>query len=413
MADSVTLVHDPERLAAVRRTGLLDTPPEEVFDRLTRLATRVLGVPVSFITLVDEHRDFYKSQCGFPEPLASSREQTGTTFCHYALPLDQPLLINDTRADPVYRTVPTVQSMGIAAYAGIPMLTSEGHAIGSFCAVDFEPRKWTDTDAEVLGELAASAMREIELRAEVADRLRTELQMREVTESRARLIRGFSHDLKNPLGAADGHAALLQDEILGELSGGQKDSVARIRNSLRAALGLIEDLLELARTEAGQIDVQHAPTDVCEVADAIAGEYRAQAEAAGIILQTELAGDLPVVSSDRARVRQILGNLISNAVKYNRKGGRIAVRVALGARDDEQDVQHVAVSVSDTGPGIPEEKRHLLFHEFSRLDPKTGQGAGLGLAISQRIARALGGEITLQSTVGQGSTFTLWLPVEQ
>lgn len=410
MSDPAQLVRDPERVAAVRGTGLLDAPPQEAFDRLTRLATHVLKVPASFITLVDEYRDFYMSQCGFPEPLASSREQTGTTFCHYAIPLDQPLIINDTRADPVYRTVPTVQSMGVAAYAGIPMTTSDGQAIGSFCAVDYQPREWTQTDVEVLRELAESAMREIELRRWVAEAADAERQMRQVTESRARLVRGFSHDLKNPLGAADGHAALLQDEILGALSPEQKESVDRIRGSIRAALNLIGDLLELAQAEAGEIDVQRAPVDVCEVARAIVGEYRAQAETAGLSLETTLTADLPRIHSDAARVRQILGNLVSNALKYNEEGGRVTLRVELR---DGTGGRQLAVDIVDTGVGIPEEKQHLLFQEFNRLDPERGPGAGVGLAISQRIARALGGEITVRSAAGAGSTFTLWLPVAE
>ncbi len=107
-------------------------------------------------------------------------------------------------------------------------------------------------------------------------------EIEQITESRARLVRGFSHDLKNPLGAADGHAALLDDGILGPLEPRQQQSVARIRASIRSALALIEDLLEHARAEAGQIHVENAPMDVREVAETIAGEYRAQVETADL-----------------------------------------------------------------------------------------------------------------------------------
>lgn len=158
-------VHNPARLAALRETGLLDSEVEESFDRLTRLAVKLLKIPAAFISLVDENRDFYKSACGFGEPLASSRELSGPTFCHYAIESDGPLVIPDTRADPVYSQVPTVDSLGVSAYVGIPLVTPEGHALGSFCAIDFQPRRWTETDVEVLSELAASARREVELRA--------------------------------------------------------------------------------------------------------------------------------------------------------------------------------------------------------------------------------------------------------
>lgn len=152
------------RLEAVRATGLLDSLTEEEFDRLTRLAAKLTGAPVTFISVVSDDRDFYKSCFGFPEPIASAREIQGTSFCHYAMVSDGPLIIENTVDHPIYRNVPTVQSMGVQAYLGVPLITSAGQAIGSFCAVDFKPRPWTPLDVEVMQELAASTLREIELR---------------------------------------------------------------------------------------------------------------------------------------------------------------------------------------------------------------------------------------------------------
>jgi PAS domain S-box-containing protein len=157
-------LRDAARLATLRATGLLDSAEEEAFDRLTRLAAKLTSAPVTFISLVDDGRDFYKSCFGFPEPLASTREMTGTTFCHFALVSRGPLVIEDTLADPLYRDVPTVQSLGVRAYLGVP-LKINGVAIGSFCAIDFQPRVWSALQVEVMEELAASTMREIELRA--------------------------------------------------------------------------------------------------------------------------------------------------------------------------------------------------------------------------------------------------------
>lgn len=136
MIDPTAVLLDQRRIDALQQTGLLDTPAEESFDRLTRLAAKLIGAPATFISLVDERRDFYKSCFGFGEPLATTRQLEGRTFCHYSLVSDGPLLIPDTVADPVFREVPTVQSLGVRAYAGIPLVTAEGHAIGSFCAID-------------------------------------------------------------------------------------------------------------------------------------------------------------------------------------------------------------------------------------------------------------------------------------
>ncbi|HEX5726970.1 MAG TPA: GAF domain-containing protein, partial [Longimicrobiaceae bacterium] len=164
--DPSEAVRDPARLAVLRATGLLDSAAEPPFDRLTRLAVKLLGVPAAFLSLVDENRDFYKAACGFGEPLASARELAGPTFCHFTVAWatpERPLVIPDTRADPVFREVPTVESLGVAAYVGVPIVV-EGQAIGSLCVIDGRPRAWTDTEVEALVELAASAQREIELR---------------------------------------------------------------------------------------------------------------------------------------------------------------------------------------------------------------------------------------------------------
>lgn len=229
-------------------------------------------------------------------------------------------------------------------------------------------------------------------------------------ESRARLMRGFSHDVKNPLGAAEGHAYILEEEILGALSPKQRETMARIRQAIRSALNLIDDLLEIARAESGQISVHPEPTDVEKAARETVAEYRAQAEAARLMLVVGCDDAVPTVETDVHRLRQILGNLVSNAVKYT-ECGRIDVRISVRETADAPGPgPWICIDVADTGIGIPEEQQNLLFQEFTRLDPTARGGAGLGLAISRHIARALGGEITLESEVGEGSTFTLWLP---
>src|SRR3569833_356903 len=162
--DPTELVQDADRLAALHDTSLLDSDAEEVFDRMPRLAASLLDVPSAFLSIVDRDRDFYKSAHGFGEPLATTRQLEGRTFCHYAIRSPEPLIINDTKADPVYRTVPTVETLGVAAYLGVPVSGPTGHVLGSFCAIDFVPRQWSERDLAVLRELALSAEREVQLR---------------------------------------------------------------------------------------------------------------------------------------------------------------------------------------------------------------------------------------------------------
>lgn len=162
-------LRSPRRLAAVRATGLLDSPASQGFDRLTRIGARLLGVPATFISLVEDHRDFYLSHCGFSEPLASERQLSGQTFCHFTIEDEVPLVIPDTKAHPVYRRVPTVESLGVAAYLGAPLVLLSGEVIGAFCAIDMAPHPWTASQIQDIIDLASLVVSEIELRQAAID----------------------------------------------------------------------------------------------------------------------------------------------------------------------------------------------------------------------------------------------------
>jgi len=225
-------------------------------------------------------------------------------------------------------------------------------------------------------------------------------------------MRGFSHDLRNPLGVADAQAWMLEEGgKLGQLSDRQRQSVGRIRRAIQSSLRLIDDLLELSRAESGEVEVKPVEVDVTQVAREAVDDFQAPAVAAGLTLEIHAPNAL-AASTDPARVRQILANLLSNAVKYAAKG---PVTVEAAQRHDEGPHvgDWIALSVRDSGPGIPREQCEAVFEEFTRLDPHAQPGAGIGLAISRRIARRLGGDLTLASDEGGSSTFTLWLPPSQ
>lgn len=162
-------LRNPRRLAAVKATGLLDSGSTKNLDRLTRIGARLLDVPVTFISLVDDGRDFYPSHYGFAEPLASERQLAGQTFCHFTIERESPLAIPDTRAHPAYRNVPTVNSLGVAAYLGAPLVLLSGEVIGAFCAIDFVPRAWTNVQIQDAVDLASLVITEIESRQMAID----------------------------------------------------------------------------------------------------------------------------------------------------------------------------------------------------------------------------------------------------
>jgi signal transduction histidine kinase len=267
----------------------------------------------------------------------------------------------------------------------------------------------------LLALAAAAATRRLSARARryalEAEERRAALA--EALAARARLMRGVSHDLKNPVHAIDGHAQLLEEGMRGPLTAEQRDSVARIRRSAHAMSGLIEDLLELARAEAGQLSVRFDRVVLHDVVRDAVEEHRAAAAFAGLTLQQDGADPGIVVTTDAARVAQVLGNLISNAIKYTPAGGRVeVVTELLNRRADDGAATRLAVHVLDTGPGIPPDMREEIFGEFTRLAPDDRPGAGLGLSIARRIARLLGGDISVTARPGGGSRFTLSLPTQ-
>jgi DNA-binding CsgD family transcriptional regulator len=159
------IARDPARVAAVRKTNLLDRSAEDCLDQLTRLAAEKLGVHAAFVSVIDENASFYKSCFGFGEPLRSTRLLEGETFCHHAIASEGLLIIDDARRDPKYAHVPTIRSLGVIAYLGIPLHSAEGQALGAFALIDLKPRRWTHQEITTACVLARAALREIEPRA--------------------------------------------------------------------------------------------------------------------------------------------------------------------------------------------------------------------------------------------------------
>lgn len=403
-------IGDERRLAAVKATGLLDSEVEEAFDRLTRLAVRLVKVPAAFVSLVDEDRDFYKSACGFGEPLASSRQLEGPTFCHFTIQSAEPLVIPDTRADPVYRDVPTVHSLGVAAYVGIPIVIN-GQVIGAFCAIDTVPRSWTEVEISALKELAAVAVSEISLRATRAEVERARADADAANRAKSDFLAAMSHDLRTPLNAIGGYAQLIEMGVQGPVNDGQRDSASRILHAQRHLLTLIDDILQFAKTESGQIPLEMRPVSLPDLCGALESLVGPQATEKRIEFSCDLdqssdgSGKPMVVVADFERVLQVLVNLSTNAIKFTDAGGRVTVT---GRRSGSW----TEMAVRDTGRGIAPEHIEQIFQPFVQVNGATGTraGVGLGLATSRNLAHRMGGDILVESAPGVGSTFTLRLP---
>jgi len=266
---------------------------------------------------------------------------------------------------------------------------------------------------------------------DVTDRKRAEEQSRQLQQEQAARTEAeaasqaksdflaiMSHELRTPLNAVLGYTDLLQLGVAGSLSDEQRQQLRRISASGRHLLSLVNEVLDLARIESGRLNVERRPIRATEVADAALVMIQPQAEARGLSLSRAETVASPVCLGDSDRVRQILVNLLGNAVKFTPVAGTVTVDI--GVADAAEPVARVRgdgpwvyIRVSDTGPGIAPEQHEQIFAPFVQAQSghtRRKDGTGLGLTISRRLARLMSGDVTVHSVLGDGAVFTLWLP---
>jgi len=272
--------------------------------------------------------------------------------------------------------------------------------------------------------------RELEVKARELEEANQ--QLRAGSRHKSEFLANMSHELRTPLNAILGFSELLQDQTPGPLTEKQARYVANISTGGQDLLGLITDLLDLARVEAGRMELHIAPVNLREVIEAVLHEIRPKAAAKGLSLELVVVEALPPVPADPIRLNQILQKLLSNAVKFNPAGGRVTVTVRIGSRgeglgsseglpsDPKPSTlypgEFTEIAVADTGIGIKAENLPMLFQTFTQLEPtfaKRYQGAGLGLSLTKRLVELHGGRILVESPgEGQGSTFKVQLPLK-
>ncbi|MBU1346785.1 MAG: response regulator [Alphaproteobacteria bacterium] len=262
--------------------------------------------------------------------------------------------------------------------------------------------------AELNGSLerrVADRTRELRLALEAADEQSRALAS--ASQAKSDFLAGMSHELRTPLNAVIGFSELIRMNAVAEpLTLRQSQAVEHIASSGQHLLALIEEVLDLARIEAGKLSMSVERVDPQLVVRQVCDSLRPQAEGAGVVLKAPPPTAGLGVVADRTRLRQVLINLISNAIKYNREGGMVLLEI-------RQTADGVALSVHDTGFGIPENRMSELFQPFNRLGREASDiaGSGIGLAVSQRLAQAMDGRLEAVSREGEGSTFTLHLPL--
>ena len=255
------------------------------------------------------------------------------------------------------------------------------------------------SNRDELGDLGANVNR---MNDELA-RLYRELET--ASEHKSAFLANMSHELRTPLNAIIGFSQVLREKLFGDLNEKQEEYLGDILSSSDHLLALINDILDLSKVEAGQVELEIAPFSLREALERGVVMVKERATRNGVELGLEIDPSVGVVEADERRVRQVVFNLLSNAVKFTPAGGSVDVRSA-------QADGEVRVSVADTGPGIAPEDQERIFEEFQQTDAGSQQaeGTGLGLTLSRRLIELHGGRIWVESAPGEGSTFTFTLP---
>jgi len=404
--------NEAQRLAALIQCGVLDTEAEPAFDDLTKLAARLCGTPIALVSLLDASRQWFKSRVG----IDARQTPRAEAFCGYAILKDEPLIITDAAQDERTCDNPLVTSEpGIRFYAGIPLLLSTGEALGTLCVIDLAPRQITVRQIEDLKALALQAASQLELRIKIRQIEDANRALKEANQAKSAFLANMSHEIRTPMTAILGFTDVLVESSTASNSGNGKEPQAALQTIKRNGkhlLTLINDILDISKIESGSLSIEQIATDARNLFLDIQDLLSDKAKAKQLTLKVVVSDNVPSsLKTDPTRLKQIVTNLVSNAIKFTDEGS-ITVTA-----DYDNPASRLTVRVKDTGIGMTADQLQRIrkFEAFQQADVSTTRkfgGTGLGLRISKQLAELLGGDLTVDSTEGAGSTFTLTIRAE-
>ena len=388
-------------LQASQDTGLLDTEPEEAFDRLAALAGRLAGAPTALLTILDRDRQFFKAGVGLSDELEEKRETPlSQSICRHVAGKNEPLVIPDTRQHPLSTGNSVIEQHGVAAYCGVPLRLPDGRPFGALCVIDQHPRGWEESLPELLEELARSAMTEVELRRQARS-------LKELTERQNEILGTVAHDLRTPLAVIKGYSKLLLHERI-SLEDKPRAMVEAIQRIGGFMLRLVDDLLDLEALKTGKVQLDLAETDIVELVGDVVEMVAAKAAMKDIELKFECRIERLSLAVDSGKFEQIVYNILGNAVKFSPQGTTVTATLAIEGVE-------VHLSIQDQGPGISKDEAVKIFEPFATGKARSTDGeksTGLGLAIAKRLTEAHRGTIGVESDgPGTGALFRVSLPI--
>ena len=411
-------MNETTRLDALHRYQILDTEAEQAFDDLTHLAAQLCDTPIALVSLIDDHRQWFKAKCG----LEASETPRDLAFCAHAIQQpDDLLIVPDALEDNRFATNSLVTGAPyIRFYAGAPLITPDNQALGTLCVIDRRPRTLTSQQKAGLKALARQVMSQLALRLALIEHDHMIYELRQAKEqaesanqAKDQFISSMSHELRTPLNGILGYAQLLLSDPT--VQPRHQASIQVMHNSGQHLLKLINDILDLARIQAGRMALNECPVAIVPFIQSIGELFKPQFAEQNVSCTVAIEPSIPfVLTVDEQKLRQVLINLVGNAVKFT-QNGTISIGVTvpeLTPQIADDTVVDVTFSVSDTGCGIPADALASIFEAFEQVSHAHQSGTGLGLTISQQLVQLMGGSIQVQSTVNEGSTFRFTIPAK-
>ncbi len=428
--NAIRAAQDLDRLAILNQLELLDTPSEESFDRLTRLASQITSSPISLVSLVDANRQFFKSQVGLSGSLAELRETPlSHSFCMHVLAENVPLVVEDARKHPVLKDNLAVPNLGVIGYLGIPLTTTDGVGLGSFCVIDTSPRKWTIREIEIMHELAFMVMTEIELRAQIKARSQAEEaleqytnlleakvaerthelrqvyhQLQEIDHLKSKFIHDISHELRTPIT----NIKLYLDLLARSNQENRTKYETILRKQSDILTNLIEGILSFSSLQKSLDQPALAFIDLNNLVSEVLSSHHRTIQKSGLEFSFTPLEESLKVWGDAFQLKRVVTELLQNALAYT-TAGYIHIHTH---QSNKKGL--VGLTIEDSGTGMDEEEVAHCFRSFYR-GKRVGQlniviGAGLGLTEVKNIVAFHKGWIKVESEVNKGSIFTVYLP---
>jgi len=324
----------------------------------------------------------------------------------WAVSNGQAVLVGDVRDDPRY----VAASPTTLSEVAVPLMVGD-EAVGALVVESSQLDAFGDDDLRLLQTLSGTLSAIIQ-NARLIDEIRqANEQLRELDKMKSQFLANMSHELRTPLNSIIGFSRVILKGIDGPLTDLQEQDLQTIYSSGQHLLGLINDVLDMSKIEAGKLDLSHELVDLHAVFEGVMSTAVGLVKGKSIELITEVPAELPEVYGDEMRIRQVLLNLLSNAAKFTNDGS-ITLRAEV-ADQTAEEAAHICISIADTGIGIAEEDMEKLFEAFSQVDASTTRatgGTGLGLSISRSLVNLIGGRVWVESKEGVGSTFSFTIP---